>query len=284
MGRPVPSGGRLRVVTINTGKCDGPYRARLSALLAGLGALDVDVILAQEAFETIEGSASVAFSTPQFLATGLGMHLASFRLREKPREVEGVAVDSYSGLATLSRWPLSDVKPRALSGDPDDGDRGVLFTAVETPVGVMRTANTHLTHLRHRDDLRMQQAREIIDDPWWHGPARLRLLGGDLNARPEHEVHAVLRGAEGEANWANGARCRGLDSFEVAGDLSAAPTIRRETSGGVVEARLDYLYLLLGQGDDAAVEVSHARVVLDEPLGGVLPSDHFGVLAELTLA
>lgn len=263
--------GLLRVVTINTGKCDGPYRDRLNALLAGLAALDADIILAQEAFEAVDAP---ALSTPRHLADGLRLHLAFHPIRPKRREVEGVSMDSVSGLATLSRWPLGDVATVALSDDREDGDRAVLFVEVPTPDGVVRTANTHLTHLRRRDDLRVQQAREVIDHPWWHGEAALRLLGGDMNAREGHDVHALIR--DGDASWA------GSDAYEAAGDLTRAATIRREAPGGPIEARLDYLYILAPRHAPPP-RVAGARVVLDRPLGDVLPSDHFGVLADIRL-
>ncbi len=265
--------GILRVVTINTGKCDGPYRARLNALLAGLAALDADIILMQEAFEALDGSGTSTVSTARHLAAGLRMHLASHSIRRKPREVEGVTVDSTSGLATLSRWPLGEVVPLQLSDDPDDGDRAALFAAVRSPDGVLLTGNTHLTHLRHRDDLRVQQMGEILRHDWWRGSGILRVLGGDLNARPDHEVHVLLRSGYEDI--------RGIDAYEGAGDPHRAATIRRETSGGVVETRVDYIYLVTTDATGAPPEVDGARVVLDSPLGDVLPSDHFGVLADV---
>jgi len=264
--------GVLRIVTINTGKCDGPYRARLNALRAGLAALDADIILMQEAFEALDASGAATISTARHLATGLGMHLASHPIRHKPREVEGITVDSTSGLATLSRWPLGEVVPLALTDDPDDGDRAVLFASILMPDGVVLTANTHLTHLRHRDDLRVQQMREILGHDWWQRAATVRMLGGDLNARPDHEVHALLRdGHEG---------VRAVDTYDGAGDPARAATIRRETSNGVVEARVDYLYLVTDPSGTVP-EVEGSRVVLNSPLGDVLPSDHFGVLADV---
>jgi len=266
--------GVLRIVTINTGKCDGPYRARLNALLAGLAALDADVILMQEVFEALETLRDDSLSTAHRLATGLRMHLASHPIRRKPRDVEGVSMDSTSGLATLSRWPLGEVVPVALSDDPDDGDRAALFVEIPTPDGVVRTANTHLTHLRHRDDLRVQQMREILGHDWWQRAGRIRVLGGDLNARPDHEVHALLRsGHEG---------VRAVDAYDGAGDPTRAATIRRDTPSGAVEARVDYLYLVTDQASDLP-QVVGARVVLDRPLGDVLPSDHFGVMADIRI-
>lgn len=261
--------GPFRIVTINTGKGDGPYRARLEVLADALVALSPDVVLAQEVFEATSGAASTACR----LASSLGMASAFHAVRRKPREVDGERLDSWSGLATFSRWPLREVRMRALPDDPADGDRAVLLAAVETPRGVVRTANTHLTHLRGRDDLRVTQAREVLADPWWHGAALARVLAGDLNARPGHEVHALLR--SGETGW------RALDAYEAAGDPDVSATIRHASATGVVEARLDYIYLLGAPGIAPAARVRVARVVLDQPAGGVMPSDHFGVLVDL---
>jgi len=276
--------GALRVVTINTGKCDGPYRARLDALLESLAQLDADVILAQEAFEAVDRTRGDALSTPRHLATGLGMALAFHPIRQKPRAVEGVTEDSWSGLATLSRWPLRDVTWRALPDDPDDGDRAVLFASIESPRGLVRTANTHLTHLRHRDDLRLTQMRDILADRWWHGEAAARLVAGDFNARPEHSLHELLR--EGVDDW------RAVDAYGLAGDPAQAATIRRETPAGTTEARLDYVYLLglphreteVSDTGLTGAAVEAARVVLDQPVHGTMPSDHFGVMVDLALS
>jgi len=266
----------LRVLTINTGKCDGPYRARLDALSAAIRSAAPDLVLAQEVFEAADTHPPAGLSTARRLAGDLDLAIAFHPIRRKPREVEGSWVDSYSGLATLSRWPMRSVTSRALPDDPEDGDRAVQFVAVETPAGIVRTANTHLTHLRHRDDLRVEQARLIAADPWWDGdgPAVLRVIGGDLNARPEHAVHDTLRAAQY------------LDAFAASG-LEGSPTIRRETPNGSIEARLDYVYIRrdgFDAGSRADAVVTSARVVLDQAVDGILPSDHFGVLADLTVA
>ncbi|MDO9444624.1 MAG: endonuclease/exonuclease/phosphatase family protein [Dehalococcoidia bacterium] len=264
--------GPFRIVTINTGKGDGPYSARLDVLADALAALSPDLVLAQEVFEATSGTASTA----RRLASSLGMASAFHAVRRKPRDVDGERLDSWSGLATLSRWPLREVRMRALPDDPADGDRAVLLAAVETPRGLVRTANTHFTHLRGRDDLRVLQAREVLADVWWRGDALARVLAGDLNARPGHDLHALLR--SGEAGW------RALDAYEAAGDPDTSVTIRHSSATGVVEARLDYIYLLGTPGTAPAARVRAARVVLDQPVSGVMPSDHFGVLVDLEWA
>jgi len=75
----------MRIVTINTGKCDGSYRRRLELLAAGLAALDPDVVALQEAFVACDGSADTA----AYVARRLGLHASAARARRKPRTVEG---------------------------------------------------------------------------------------------------------------------------------------------------------------------------------------------------
>lgn len=242
--------------------------------MTALRALEPDLVLAQEVFEGVDGGPAAGLSTADALRDALGLAMIFHPIRRKPREVEGLWGDSYSGLATLSRWPIRDVTWRALPDDPDDGDRAVLFCAVETPGGPLRTANTHLTHLRHRDDLRLEQARRITADPWWNRAAAAHIFAGDLNARPEHPVHDALRAADF------------VDVFAAA-SLHAPPTIQREAPGGLIESRLDYVYLRHGrrsqlEDGQPPVAVASARIALNEPIGGTLPSDHFAVVADLT--
>ncbi|MGD9893835.1 MAG: hypothetical protein AB7U18_21335, partial [Dehalococcoidia bacterium] len=58
----------IRIVTINTGKCDGLYRVRIRWLARELARLEPDIIALQEAFITEDGSAH----TPSELAARLG--------------------------------------------------------------------------------------------------------------------------------------------------------------------------------------------------------------------
>jgi endonuclease/exonuclease/phosphatase family metal-dependent hydrolase len=260
----------LRVVTINTWKCDGPYAQRMDALAVGLAALEPDIVLCQEAFEAVDGS----LSTWRRLARALDVASVFHPMRRKVREVEGFPTDSFSGLATLSRHPVLETTTVGLPEDPRDGPRAALVVAVRTPHGLVRVANTHLTHLRDRDDLRLEQVRVLLASAPWRADADVRLLGGDFNARPDHPLHTLLR--DGSGGWV------GHDAFMArsAGSDQAGSTIRRRLSDGTrLEARVDYLYL--GAGDSASVEAS--RVVLDEPHQGVLPSDHFGVLVDLRI-
>ena len=59
----------LRVVTLNTWKCEGDYRARLPRMAAGLRALDADLVCLQEVFACAAPSADTA----AWLADALGL-------------------------------------------------------------------------------------------------------------------------------------------------------------------------------------------------------------------
>ena len=107
------------------------------------------------------------------------------------------------------------------------------------------------------------------------GPA---ILLGDFNALADSEEIGLLR----QAGF--------LDAFELAGsgegftwDADGNPNIqlqRRTYPDEVPEdprnKRIDYVFVR-GSG----LSVTRARVVLDRPLGGQYPSDHYGVLAEI---
>ncbi|MGE3857630.1 MAG: endonuclease/exonuclease/phosphatase family protein [Dehalococcoidia bacterium] len=263
----------IRVTTVNTWKGDGPYAARLEALCEQLVTLDADVIALQEALVAVDGS----LSTPGCLARSLGMTMATYAHRRKPRLVEGREVDSWSGLALLSRWPIAEFVSHALPGDDEDGERGVLLAAIETPAGVLRIANTHLTHLRARSALRREQLDAVLADPFLARPAAARLVCGDMNATPGTPELGWLLGGE-TRHW------HVVDAYSAAGgpEMRATMTDRNgHVAPGTGERVLDYIFSLA----DTPRHHPHlldARVVLDRPSDrGVFPSDHFGVAVSL---
>ncbi|MEI7925458.1 MAG: endonuclease/exonuclease/phosphatase family protein [Chloroflexota bacterium] len=262
----------LRIATINTWKGDGPYEARLEALCAQLRGIEADVVALQEALVAVDGS----LSTPACLARELGMTTATFAHRRKLRMVEGREVDCWSGLALLSRWPIVDVLTHALPSDDEDGERGVLLAAIETPAGLLRLANTHLTHLRARSALRRAQLDAVLADPFLARPAAARLVCGDMNATPgTPEIGGVL----GDTRlW------HVVDAYEAANGAEMRATMSDRNDHvrpGTGERVLDYIFSL-ADTPHAQPYLLDARVVLDRPSDcGVYPSDHFGVMVSL---
>lgn len=95
------SGGRLRVVTLNTWKCEGVYALRMQAMVEQLQPLNADVLVLQESFASADGM----ISTARTLAEALHLEYAWIPERPKSRLCDGHWMESYSGLAVQrSRW------------------------------------------------------------------------------------------------------------------------------------------------------------------------------------
>ncbi len=259
---------RLRIVTTNTGKGDGPYRHRLGWLAAELGRLVPDIVLLQEALATPGGE----LNTTGYLVAELGMASAFAPARRKPRAVEGIWHDTWSGLGILSRFDAFRTDTVALPDHPEDGERIALLGRWDVGDVNLVIANVHLTHLRDQDDLRAEQLTTTLAHPWLNTPGSVALIGGDFNTHPSGL--GQLRAAAAPRQL--------TDAFAVGGgapDRVTVPVGRPELPGTCV----DYL-LAVESPNDAALEFSGAAVVLDrsDP-DGVYPSDHYGIMVDLHL-
>lgn len=168
----------MRIVTLNTWKCDGPYRQRLGLMAEGLGALAPDVLLLQEAFATDDGQAETA----AFLARALDMEVVVAPARRKHRLFEGQSRLSTSGLALLCRQPLRSWQVLELPSDEADGERIALLASVSHGSQNIWLANLHLTHLPDAGKLRARQLQsclEVLQAVAGDAPC---VIGGDFNA------------------------------------------------------------------------------------------------------
>lgn len=252
-----------RLVTLNTWKGDGPYALRLQAMARQLRALHADVVALQEVFHAPE----VGVHTGRTLAQALGMHLAFAPARRKRRWMSGQWVDSESGLAVLSRWPVQPPRIWPLPTADADGERLALCCDLNVHGQSVRVVNTHLTHLGPPDGgpaLRQRQWQTVLAhalDGWSaHAPL---LVCGDLNAPlDDPSLHAAM-GAEG---WRDVAATVGLHPKVTCAALGGAPQ------------DLDHVV----DRPCPALTWRAAQVVLDgiDPRVGVMPSDHAGVLVD----
>lgn len=264
----------MRIVTINTWKGDGPYRRRLELLAEQLHALQPDVVALQESLHAPDGAAS----THETLAGALGMDATYVPARDKRRAIEGETHASWSGLAVLSRWPLTPLPTVDLPADPADGERVAQVASVETPSGVVGVINTHLTHLRGRDELRRDQLRAILEATTALEEARARVLCGDFNARPGSPAIEYLgrgdHGWDARHAWTPGQRLRPQAT------LSERNSYVRD---GIGAHTIDYIWTLARSAREHP-RLLEACIVLDQADdNGLHPSDHFGVMAEFEL-
>jgi len=260
---------RVRVLTWNLWWRFGPEERRRPAIAATLAALDPDVVALQEVWGEAGGTNFAAE-----LAEGLGFESAyAARL-----ELDGVQF----GNAVLSRWPITSSTPTPLPAPPDaDEQRLVLRADVDGPRGPLQVFSTHLNWRFDHSAVRQQQVRAIAEvvagaRPRTYPP----VLCGDFNAVPDSDEIRMLTGrAAGPVE--------GLvfhDAWEAAGDGGPGHTWSNANPYAVLDLepdrRIDYVLVGWPKAGGAG-HVTSCEVVATSPVDGVVPSDHYGVLAEL---
>ena len=279
-----------RILTFNTGLteirlfgaplyADVPHvAARAAHLAAALRGVDADVVLLQE-----------------LVPRRVKVRLAA-ELRDLYPHSAGIVEDSRfygTGLLTLSRHPMTDASCTSFAQQTLEeglfGPRGMLTCTVDTPdLGRIRTINLHVTaggayrqkRRKGAPDLRsaqIAQAIEFVCRPF-DGTV---VLAGDFNCDPAADpaIERLLVAA-GLADVAAGL----AGDTRPQGTWDPANPLNRGRAAGPAR-RVDHIFLRPGGGH--AVNVSTARIVLNEPVvslpdGESLPvSDHYGLLAEL---
>jgi endonuclease/exonuclease/phosphatase family metal-dependent hydrolase len=148
--------------------------------------------------------------------------------------------------------------------------RVVLRAAVETPHGRVQVFSTHLSH----DPCQARRLGEIVRA---HSGPLPALVMGDFNASESTDwMRALVR------------ETALVDAYRAANPTAAGPTVwqRPDAPNPTVSRRVDFIFVQPGTARPARVRSS--EVVLSTPGrladGRALwPSDHYGVVAELTL-
>ncbi len=266
----------LRVMTWNLWWRFGPWWQRQGAIEHTLAEVDADVIGIQEVWAETEGA-----NQAKILARRLGYHYAHPQLRFG---ANGVAFTN----AVLSRWPISEVHsivlPRA---DGTPSHRCVVAAEIDAPFGRLVVASTHLDWQFDASADRVAQAAAVarfVDrlrpDPASGFPA---VLLGDLNAVPHSDEIRSLTGATAPP-------VRGLvftDAWDVAGGNTPGNTWCG-SNPHLADAtwpnrRIDYVLVSWPRPKPVGT-VTSVRLAGTAPVGGVFPSDHYAVVAELRTA
>jgi len=261
-----------RVATFNIWNRQGAWDKRLPVIRDGLSALDADVIGLQEvlAFGDLPSQADE-------IAAGLGWNV-----------YHAPAWDVGGGLtfgnAILSPHRLFDTACLALPSPPGLDTRSAVFARVDAPHGPIPVFVTHLTVQFHLCHMRCQQVVALADHV-----ARLAPVGqpppvvlDDFNASPDSDEIRFLRGLTS----LDGRSVYFADCWAVAAAGPGATYDRRNPyalRSHEPSNRIDYVFV---RGPDAHLrgEPIAARLALDQPIGGVWPSDHFAVVADIYAA
>lgn len=258
-----------RIVTINTGKCDGAYYRRMRVLIEQLAAIEPDVIALQESFR----SDDVCGDTAGVLASALRMHAFYTPARRKERKFGEVMAMSESGMALLSRVPWSRTESVVLPMDPRDGERIAQVARLDLDGALVTFANLHLTHLREADDLRARQLGALLAHPLIESAQGPVIALGDFNTAADGPVLSPLIGGD--------TRFSVRDTWNLGGGSGERGTLVNPAAQGRC---VDYI-LSIARDEAAHPRFSSSKMVLQEPdCDGNYPSDHFGVATTLELS
>lgn len=246
----------MKILTLNTWHKSGPWQERWRVIFEGIRHHQPDVIALQEVFDeawcnTVADRAGYAY-----------------------RALPG---STASGLVLLSRLPVfrSELYTLNTQSPFEDYHRYVLWAEVAWQGGALHLFNAHLSWHPQDQATRMTQVSELCRRISEKGGAD-KLLMGDLNATPESaEIRRLLNGS-------------GLvDTFSAMNPSAAGITWDRrnpftcEQKPTTPDRRIDYI---LASGNRPVRALSSCRVVFNAPgPNSVFASDHYGVLAELSL-
>jgi endonuclease/exonuclease/phosphatase family metal-dependent hydrolase len=246
---------RLRVATLNIRNLADRWDERLPLLLADMAALQPDVLGLQEVVYPLQQDRLIG-------AAGEGRY-ESFRAWAGRPEY---------GNAMLVRQPLA-----ASAADVERLELGLNRSALRLVLTMgderLLVAATHLHHLTADEAIRDDQARQVLE--WLTaGPASdAQVLVGDFNADPDEPAVDRILGAGFRSAYAD---ANGADPAVTWPSGLQAPAMDTDGEPGC----LDYIWIR------GAVRASAARLAWDRPAVGdptLLPSDHFGLVAELEI-
>ncbi len=259
---------RVRVLTWNIWWRYGPWRRRRPAIEATLVRLDADVIALQEIWS--DGTTN--------LAAELAAELGYYHVFESSMDRKGIGF----GNALLSRWPIARSESIMLHGHKKKGEsRLILFAEVDGPRGPLPVFSTHLNWRFDHSHIRQRQVTDLagfVDRmrPWSFPP----IVCGDFNAEPASEEIRMLTGlttcpVEGLVFHDAWAAAGGGGPGYTWNNANPYVAVRFEPS-----RRIDYILVGWPEARGAG-HVVECRIAGNQPLGGVWPSDHHAVLAEL---
>jgi endonuclease/exonuclease/phosphatase family metal-dependent hydrolase len=251
----------VKLLTLNLRHDADRWPERFPLVVVELLAEDADVVAFQEVALRIDQAERIA---------------AELNLRgdRQPYELfqasKWGAEQQWEGCALLSRLPVTRHEVLHLPHE------GRIAHAIEVEQGGhrIRIANTHLHHLPLNDEvIRLEQLRYLLG---WMFHERQQagswVLMGDFNATPESETIAQ-------------ARKRLVSAYREVHGREPDYTFPTPLVSGEGEwfqrKTLDYILV-----DPAAFEVEDARVIGERPHAAdasLYPSDHFGLVASVTL-
>jgi len=266
----------VRIATWNIWARYGPWEARAPAILETLRRLEPDIVGLQEVWDTDTANEA------ELLAKELGFTAPVYASNLT------FADGTRAGNAVMSRWPIIRSEVRTLprrggnAHDDEGEERLCVFAEVDGPRGPIQIFCAHLSWRDDHSAVRQEQVRAICEfvKELRPRPTFPAVLLGDLNSEPSSDEIRMLTGRAPVP--VPGVVFK--DAWELARNRDPGYTGSNDNPFSAanlsIDARIDYILItqpkLGGTG-----HVRSARVFGEEPIDGIVGSDHFGVVADL---
>jgi endonuclease/exonuclease/phosphatase family metal-dependent hydrolase len=276
----------MRILTLNVQNLEGDPR-RQEILNAELRRLDPDLVSFQEIVQDPQRDQLAELLSGTQLQ---GTHQAQTLAYAPP------FADRYGGTAVATRWPHRVVETLDLLVQGETHNPWcTLATIVEVPgQGDMLFIATTTSPRFDGESVQERQAVMLTDLDRRHRQVLPTVIAGDFTARPESASIRYLTGLQSLA----GQSVLYHDAWELAGE---GPGYTWTPENPATRAMLDLIirqpgfrcridYVLVGSAGsgyahpEAQAEVRSAALAFNQPVDGIWPSDHFGVLVELDVA
>ena len=280
---------KLRVATLNIWNKSGPWAERLPLIRKQLQELSPDVLGLQEVLRLIPDEKQPPVPSPDNdqaseIAQGLGYNIDY-----------GIAADYSGGLkfgnALLTRYKILDSRTFRLPGGDTGETRSLLYSVLETPWGRLPVFVTHLNWKLHHGVVRVKQAVYAAERIFVLAPVEADFLPpillGDLNADPQTDEIRYLKGQ----HVIDGRSVYFADAWDYAEEQGPGYTYARDNAyalkNGEPNRRIDYIFV---RGPDKLMrgQPSNVRRAFDQSVPGaegmVWPSDHYGVVCDLSMS
>ncbi len=262
----------MRVMTWNVWGRFGPWEQRAAGIERVILETTPDVVLLQECWLDREGADQASA-----LGRELGLHHA-FGGGELLFDTWGL------GNGMLSRWPIVDHRVEPLPALDDTGWGGLATRAViDGPRGGVLVWCVALDWPPHASAARQHALRHLaaVIDADVRATKVPLVVGGDFNASPDSDEVRMLVGMREVAHPGFVL----FDAWAVApGGLDAGATWSRSNPWAapnlLPDRRIDYLFTGWPRRGGAGSAVAAGLAGVD-PVDGLVPSDHYAVVADL---
>ncbi len=270
----------LRVLSLNLWNHSGPWDRRRARVREWVDDLEPDVIGFQEVYYR-DG-----YSMAAEICDGLGYGI---------EHASAIEYEGYRfGNAVVSRWPIIDVASITLPAGERTEGRCAVNATIDAPFGELSFTSTHLNWKLHDGRSRELQVQALADfvisrrpraTPERSGASGFPpVVVGDFNAEPDSDEIRFMSGFHS----LDGRSVMFYDAWRVAGDGGPGTTWSNRNDFASValepDRRIDYIFVGYPRRmteDHGVGKIEACRVVCDDEVDGVWPSDHFGVYAEL---